>query len=122
MQQIGLEAAMKSPYSGRFETNINAKHWVLIAPDGKKHECTNLSLWARNNTHLFGFEPGEASAKKIRSGISTLARSLRGDLKRPVYTYKGWSLESVPEPQDFTDYKVYKANKIKRRQKNRSSD
>lgn len=97
MQPRAVAGAKKSPKSGKFETNVNAKHWVLIAPDGVKYECTNLFLWARGHTELFGFEPGEKSANKIRAGFSELARSMRGCLKRPVYTYKGWRLDCLPE-------------------------
>lgn len=53
----GTYAAQQSPIAGRFETNRNAKKWILIDPDGKEHHCQNLMEWARNNCELFGKEP-----------------------------------------------------------------
>mgnify|MGYP000311522779 CR=1 FL=1 len=43
---LGTPAAQKSPKSGKFLTNINAKDWHLISPDGKeyKFESKRISL------------------------------------------------------------------------------
>lgn len=97
MQPKAVECAKKSKKSGRFETNINAKKWNLIAPDGREFVCTNLSLWARKNTSLFGFESGDDSARKIVHGFTNISQSYAGTRKEPVYTYKGWRLKKEPE-------------------------
>ena len=99
MQPKATEGAKKSPKSGRFTTNVNAKYWVLVAPDGTKHECLNLSCWAREHTYLFGFEPGDKSAGKIIHGFTNLAQGFYGT-RTGVYTYKGWRLEQAPEKPD----------------------
>lgn len=95
-QSGAAEAAKRSPKSGRFETNVNAKHWVLVAPDGVKYECDNLMHWARSHTALFDMEPGDASARRIFHGFSNIAQSLNKKRKDPVYTYKGWRLDEIP--------------------------
>ncbi|MFR8024104.1 hypothetical protein [Eisenbergiella massiliensis] len=99
IQPKATEGAKKSLKSGRFETNINAKHWVLIAPDGTKHTCVNLSLWARAHTDLFGLEPGDKSAKKIVHGFTNLAQTFY-DTRSDVYSYKGWRIEEAPGKPD----------------------
>lgn len=99
MQPKATEVAKKSPKSGRFETNINAKQWVLIAPDGTKHTCVNLSLWARAHTDLFGLEPGDKSAKKIVHGFTNLSQTFYGT-RSDVYSYKGWRIEEAPGKPD----------------------
>ena len=38
--RMGAEAAMKSPKSGAFEANVNAKIWVLRSPDKRKKNDT----------------------------------------------------------------------------------
>lgn len=98
----GTYAAQQSPITGRFETNRNAKKWILIDPDGKEHHCQNLMEWARNNCELFGKEPCDHSAIQISSGFKAIASSLRGTRKnlRPVATYFGWTLKDIPKDQD----------------------
>lgn len=96
VQKNGVESAQNSPKSGRFETNINAKEWELIAPDGTVHKCINLRLWARNHTELFDFPHGDDSARKIAHGFENIAQTYYGN-RTGVYTYKGWSLKSVPQ-------------------------
>lgn len=101
-QKDATEAAKKSPKSGRFETNVNAKQWILIAPDGTKYECLNLSHWARAHAELFGFEPGDAATRKIVHGFTNLAQTFYGT-RTGIYTYKGWRLEEAPEKLDRDD-------------------
>ena len=99
MQPKATSAAKKSPNSGRFVTNINGKEWVLIAPDGSKHTCVNLSHWARAHADLFGFDPGDKSTKKILHGFTNLAQTFYGT-RTDCYTYKGWRLEKAPDKPD----------------------
>lgn len=89
----GTPAAKKSPRAGRFETNINAKTWVLKSPENVIVEVKNLKNWARNNTQLFGEDNTEEAAIKIASGIRQLKRSMEGK-RGPVSSYKDWQLIS----------------------------
>lgn len=57
--QKGVDGAKKSPNSGAFETNVNAKHWVLKAPDGKLYEIDNLANFIRERGDDF---PNKISA------------------------------------------------------------
>ena len=91
LQKNATEAAQKSPNSGRFETNINAKTWRLISPEGKIYICRNLKLWVRNHCELFGMENTEDNAHRIASG---LRQAKRGKI---AVTYKGWRAEIITE-------------------------
>lgn len=94
LQAIGTEAAKASPKSGRFETNVNAKDWHLVSPDGKHYRFHSLNFWLRNNCQkLFGCEPDSRGFKNTRSGICGAKRAALGrvsDGQRPCCTYKGW--------------------------------
>lgn len=103
----GTEAAQRSPKSGRFETNINAKIWKLTSPDGKIYVVKNLSNWARTNCTLFGFEENEASARKVTAGLKHAKLGAEGKEYARTSLYKGWKSESATE-RDYTFYK-YKA-------------
>lgn len=84
----GTPAALKSPKSGHYETNVNAKHWHIVSPDGKHYQFTNLNLWADNNYTLFGFCKPE-DARKVSAGIKLAKRTAEGK-KVTSSTYKGW--------------------------------
>lgn len=94
--KLGTEAARKSPKAGPFETNVTAKVWVLVSPEGEEIVVRNLQLWAREHAALFGKEQNERSAIQIACGFRAIARSLAGKLKRPAMTYFGWSLKAPP--------------------------
>lgn len=84
----GAAAALKSPISGPFETNINAQHWVLQSPDGHIHAFCNLALWCRQNAEaLFQRTPTQ-----VKAGILSLKRSQQGKLPRAANSYLGWTL------------------------------
>lgn len=95
--KMGTPSAQKSPIAGRFETNQNAKDWILISPEGKEYRCRNLTEWARNHCDLFGKEPGDRSALQITAGFRAIATSLRGNRKTSCSTYFGWTLLGVPQ-------------------------
>jgi len=52
-QPLATEGAKSSVKSGRFDTNIHAKNWVLVSPDDKTYRATNLHHFVRENPHLF---------------------------------------------------------------------
>ena len=88
--KAGTEAALKSPKSGPFETNVHAKNWTIESPDGDVFEVRNLSLWCRENAHLF-----DRPAKNAMAGIRQMHASMRGKTKRPVSQWRGWKLLDV---------------------------
>lgn len=98
--RAGLTAAMARPDSQRGPQHREAKIWVLIDPDGQRHEVINLLHWARINADLFDV-PADAAdreriANNIRSGFGQIVQSRLGHKKHPCYTYKGWTLDDWP--------------------------
>lgn len=87
----GTPAAQASPKSGRFTTNSSAKSWVLISPDNRRFECTNLNEWIRQNIELFGCELTDRNVGRIASGFRVIKRNIKRG--RGGQTYKGWFLE-----------------------------
>lgn len=93
----GTPAAMRSPRSGSFETNVNAKEWILVDPDEKEHHIRNLSLWCkRNAAEIFGREPHQ-----VRSGFMQIKRSMQGKRRdRPAMHYMDWALKDTWSHKD----------------------
>lgn len=92
LQRVGIEAAKRSPKSGRFETNINAVEWHLISPDGKHYRFRSLNHWLRENCEkYFGCESDSRGFENARSGLSGAKRALLGG-KYNSTTYKGWQV------------------------------
>ena len=87
-------AAQKSPLSGRFETNINAKEWVLMDPTGKTYKCTNLRNWIRNNIKLFtdieNAEDDQKIVDRISHGLGTAKKNTIAG--KSGTTWYGWSV------------------------------
>lgn len=98
LQKLGTAAALKSPKSGRFETNVNAVDWHLISPDGKHYQFHSLMHWLRENgKELFGCEPDTREFNNVRSGLCNAKQSTLGGTYRCT-TYKGWQV--LPTDQD----------------------
>lgn len=98
----GADAARMSPISGRYETNQEAKIWILVDPAGNEIIVRNLLLWARENTHLFNKPPGDKSALQISCGFRAIAQTISGNRGAPgkprgAMTYFGWTLKNLPE-------------------------
>lgn len=66
---LGTAAAQQSPIAGRFETNQEAKVWVLVDPSGNEITVRNLLLWARSHAELFNKPPGDRSAAQISGDL-----------------------------------------------------
>lgn len=88
----GTSAAKRSPRSGSFVTNVNAKDWILVDPTGKEHHVRNLRLWCKNNAaEIFGREPDQ-----VRSGFTQVKLSMQGKRpKSPVMYYMEWGLRDT---------------------------
>lgn len=87
IQAAGTEAALNSPKSGPFETNVSAKDWILTSPDGKVYRCRNLNLWVREHMDAFGVEPTKKNFHRVQSGLRQAKRG------KQASTYKGWKAE-----------------------------
>lgn len=98
--RVGLAAAMARPDSQRGPEHRDAKIWVLIDPDGNRHEVVNLLHWAREHAHLFDTPVDDADRERIARNISTgfggIIQSLECRKKHPCFTYKGWTLGDWP--------------------------
>lgn len=76
------------PLTGRFETHVNAKTWIIKAPDGQIYECRNLMHWLREHEDLL-----DGTAKQAWDGITKIKYTMQG--KRPrskSKSWKGWTL------------------------------
>lgn len=96
---LGTPAAQKSPKSGKFLTNINAKDWHLISPDGKEYKFHSLNYWLRENgDKLFGCAPDSKEFKNVSTGLSGAKRAMLGR-NYGCCTYKGWKV--IPTEHDI---------------------
>lgn len=101
-----LEAAKKSPKSGRFVTNVNAIDWHLISPEGKEYRFHSLQLWLRENgERLFGCKPDTKEFDNVRSGLNGAKRAMLGG-SYGCCTYKDWQV--IPTSDDFEKNKIQK--------------
>lgn len=87
----GTPAAQKSPKSGRFGTNVNAKDWVLISPTGKKYECHSLTNFIRKNPDLFEIDGSDEAVNRFANGIRVIKGNIRHN--RRGQTFHGWTVE-----------------------------
>lgn len=68
--QQRVDGLKKSSNTGRFETNMHAKKWILTAPNGTVYKFKNLSLFIRNNPELFNTDGNDESVSKIVKALS----------------------------------------------------
>ena len=106
----GTPAAQASPKSGRFTTNYSAKSWILLSPDGRRFECTNLNEWIRQNIHLFDCELTDTNVARISSGFRVIKRNIKRG--RGGKTYKGWTLEGWNDLNNLEMGKATNENQI----------
>ena len=94
----GTQAAMASPKAGRFDTNINAKDWILISPFGETYKCHSLTNFIRKNPQLFDIDGSDEEVNRVAAGI----RTIKGNMKhnRRGHSYHGWTLE-LPSDDKF---------------------
>lgn len=100
LQKMGTQAAMASPNSGRFETNVNAVDWHLVSPEGEHFYFRSLNNWLRKNgAEYFGCEPDSREYNNVKSGLSGAKRAVMGK-KYGSCTYKGWQAIPVENETD----------------------
>ena len=76
-----------SPLTGRFETHMHAREWVIQDPVGNIHKCRNLLNWLREHEDMLDGTP-----KQAWDGITKIKYSMQGKRKRQSYQWKGWKL------------------------------
>lgn len=102
IQPLAVEAAKVNPKTGKFETNVSAKNWHLISPEGKEYKFRSLSFWLRENCkELFGCEPDSREFKNVRAGLTSAKSASLGKGKYQCCTYKGWKV--IPTKDDETE-------------------
>ncbi|ASA22057.1 hypothetical protein [Paenibacillus donghaensis] len=82
-------AQPSNPLTGRFETHVNAKDWVILSPDGTEHRCRNLMLWLREHADLL-----DGTVIQAFDGFAKMKQTALG--KRPKnksYQWRGWRLK-----------------------------
>lgn len=94
------------PKTGRFDTNAAARNWTIISPDGEEYTFRNLRNWLRNHADLFGIDGSDESIERASKGFCNLSMTLRGKMKYPCYSYKGWRLKYAPYPDEVGDGKI----------------
>ena len=75
--------------------------WVLIGPDGERHEVDDLAKWSQDNVKLFFPDAApDNAASRISEGVQMMGYALRHP-ERPhgLRTYKGWTLAGLPKPK-----------------------
>jgi len=87
----GNEAARRSPRSGPFESNVNAKVWIVVDPSGTEHAAINLRLWCERHAELF---PGPW--QNAYAGLRQVAAWMAGKTPRQVSQWRGWTLKDSP--------------------------
>lgn len=84
----GTPAAKQSPVAGPFETNQEAKLWLLTSPNGDEYRVVNLKKFIRENSNLF-----DGTVEQAHAGLRQVQLSLMGKTKRAVSQWKGWRLK-----------------------------
>ncbi|MNB98836.1 hypothetical protein D3C75_460950 [compost metagenome] len=80
-------AAATNPLTGRFETHVNAKEWVIQSPTGEIFRCRNLMLWLREHEDML-----DGTVRQAWDGITKIKYSMQGKRKHPSRQWKGWRL------------------------------
>lgn len=95
----GTIIAMASEKAGRNEKNSSAKSFVLIAPDGRQFNVTNLRNWIRNNIDMFNCANTDENIDKISHGFYTVKRNIKSNTRGQ--TYKGWTIVDWDDRKNF---------------------
>lgn len=87
------KAKAESPLVGSFETNVSAREWHLLSPDGTAYHFRNLALWLQTHTDLFE-DDDVRQVPQSRTGVTTRAQSQLGRLRPERLarrdSWKGW--------------------------------
>lgn len=95
----GTAAAMLSEKAGRNEKNSSAKTFIIVAPDSRKFEVTNLRHWIRNHIDMFDCNDTDKDVDRICHGFYTIKKNIKNN--RRGQTYKGWTIYSWDDRKNF---------------------
>lgn len=99
----GSAAAAISEKAGRNVNNSSAKTYLLLSPDGKQFNVTNLNHWIRNHIDLFDCIGTDEDISRISHGFYTVKKNIKKNIRGQ--TYKGWTI------LDWDDRKNFEKNK-----------
>jgi hypothetical protein len=92
----GTPAARISERSGPFITNINAKLWTVLDPNGATYRVRNLALFCRENAAKFA----PHGHRNAYAGLRAVQAWLTGKRSRQVSQWRGWTLKAPAETID----------------------
>lgn len=101
-QPLATEAAKKSVRGGKFETHHRAEKWLVVSPEKKHFEVTNLYNFVRENSELF--KPGDVVWKRSGGKRGTggeycnATAGLLNVKSGKSSAWKGWSLNTDSLP------------------------
>ena len=87
-----LESKAFLPIFQPDERHMNAKCWVIQAPDGHIYRCRNLKHWLRQHEDML-----DGTVQQAWDGITKIKYSMQGKRRHPCYTWKGWKLLSYDD-------------------------
>lgn len=80
-------AASVDPRLIQSAEHINAKTWVIRAPNGQTYECRNLLHWLREHADMI-----DGTVNQAWDGLAKIKYSMQGKRKNPSRSWKGWTL------------------------------
>ncbi len=95
----GAAATKTSEKAGRSEKNSSAKTFLLVAPDRRQFEVTNLHHWVRNHIDMFDGDGTDKNVDRICHGFYTIKRNIKNNFRGQ--TYKGWTLYAWDDRKNF---------------------
>lgn len=102
----GTPSAKVSAKGGRFETNSNAKGWVLLSPDKKVYKCVNLQEFIRKNIELFECELTDENVSRISHGFYRAKKNIKENSN--TITYKDWTILSWRDENNYNMEKQHR--------------
>lgn len=95
----GTVAAMASEKAGRNENNSSAKTFLIVSPDRRQFEVTNLRHWIRNHADMFDCKGTDEDIDRIAHGFYTVKKNIKKNQRGQ--TYKGWTIYSWDDRKNF---------------------
>ena len=98
--EAAREAAAESPNIGNFDTNVHAKSWGLVSPDGILYEISNLSKWCQEHKDIIPYTNPKAFVVQLYKIKAGKVNNVGG------WTLKWWSEENKARKsmQDLSEH------------------
>ena len=91
-----IEALLKDPRYGRFETNVHAIRWHLVSPEGETFRFRNLNHWLRTvGTRYFDLDDNGRKFKSVKSSLQHVKWKTKTSGRQ--HHYKGWAVIPMEE-------------------------